>query len=69
MVIVCVCVFMLSADVILTAGATHGLHLIAHLLFSPGDIAFVENPSYPPAVALLRDQAHLKTLGSECHFA
>ena len=49
-------VFMPSCrdDLIATAGATHGLHTISHLLFSPGDIVFVENPTYFIATTVFR---------------
>jgi len=48
-----------------TAGATHGLHIISHLLFSPGDIAFVENPTYFLANTLLKDDAGFMVKGDK----
>ncbi len=46
-----------------TSGATHGLHMIAHLLFSPGDIAFVENPTYFLANTMFKEDAGLVLKG------
>ena len=46
-----------------TSGATNGLHTIAHLLFSPGDIAFVENPTYFLANTMFKDDAGLVVKG------
>lgn len=48
-----------------TAGATQALHMIAHLLFSPGDIAFVENPTYYLANSLFKEDAGMILKGSK----
>ena len=47
-------------DIIATAGATQGLHAISHLLFSPGDIVFVENPTYFVATKIFLQDAEFK---------
>ncbi|XP_074654194.1 uncharacterized protein LOC141908191 isoform X2 [Tubulanus polymorphus] len=36
----------LSDNLFASAGATHGLHLILSLLFRPGDVVFIEEPTY-----------------------
>jgi len=50
-------------DIMATSGATNGLHMIAHLLFSPGDIAFVENPTYFLANTIFKEDAGLELKG------
>jgi GntR family transcriptional regulator/MocR family aminotransferase len=43
-----------AADqVIVVAGAQHGLQLISQLLLDPGDVAWIEEPAYPGARAAL----------------
>ncbi len=68
-VCVCVCVCVVHSgyreDIMATSGATHGLHMIAHLLFAPGDIAFVENPTYFLANTLFQNDAGLVVKGGE----
>ena len=41
-----------------------GLHLLSHLLFSPGDLVFVEDPTYFLAMKMFED-AGLKVKGGE----
>ncbi len=44
-----------SADeVVITAGALHGMDLVLRALVGPGDVVAMEEPGYPPAVDLLR---------------
>jgi DNA-binding transcriptional MocR family regulator len=52
-------------DVLATAGATQGLHTIIHLLFSPGDIVFVENTTYFMATTILKEDGELNVKPSE----
>ena len=52
-------------DVIATAGATQGLHLLSHLLFSPGDIVFVENPTFFLANTIFESDAGLRLIGGK----
>jgi len=42
-------------EIVATAGASHGLDLVATLLTSPGDVVLVESPTYHLAVRILRD--------------
>jgi GntR family transcriptional regulator/MocR family aminotransferase len=42
-----------AEQVVVVAGAQHGLHLLCHLLLDPGDLAWVEEPGYPGARAAL----------------
>ena len=42
-------------NLILTGGATHGLHLVTSYLFKTGDRVFVEDPTYFIAIKLLKD--------------
>lgn len=46
-------------DIVATAGATQGLHLLSHILFSPGDIVFVEDPTYFLATEIFQSDANL----------
>lgn len=41
-------------QVVITHGAAHAIDLVARTLLTPGDVAAVEEPGYPPVVALLR---------------
>ena len=44
-----------SADeVVITAGALHGMDLVLRALVGPGDVVAMEEPGYPPAADLLR---------------
>ena len=52
--------FWCRENIIATAGATQGLHLIAHLLFLPGDIVFVEDPTYFLATKVFLRDAELR---------
>ncbi len=47
-----------------TAGATQGLNLLSHMLFSEGDLAFVEDPTYFLAMKMFND-AGMKVIGCE----
>ena len=49
-------------DLFATAGATQGLNLLSHMLFSAGDIAFVEDPTYFLAMKMFND-AGMKVIG------
>ncbi len=40
-------------ELVVTAGALHGLDLIARVVAEPGAVAVVEEPGYPPAAELL----------------
>lgn len=51
-------------DLFATAGATQGLNLLSHMLFSEGDLAFVEDPTYFLAMKMF-DDAGMKVIGSE----
>ncbi|CAI7997374.1 Aromatic-amino-acid aminotransferase 1 [Geodia barretti] len=46
-------------DIIVTAGATQGLAMLANLLFSPGDLVFVEDPTYFIGLQALRQDCGL----------
>ena len=52
--------FIFSNDLIATAGATQGLNMITHLFFSPGDLVFVEDPSYFIGIKMLMDDCGMK---------
>ena len=39
----------------LTAGATHGMHLVASVMFGQEATVFIEDPSYFLAITVLRD--------------
>ena len=51
----------------MTNGATQGLDLIATLLFSAGDLVFVEDPTYFVALKLLRDDLGLQCVPGSTH--
>ena len=51
-------------DLFATAGATQGLNLLSHMLFSEGDLAFVEDPTYFLAITMFND-AGMKVIGSK----
>jgi 2-aminoadipate transaminase len=42
-------------EIVVTAGASHGLDLVVGLLTTPGDVVLVEEPTYHLAVRILRD--------------
>ena len=42
-----------AEQVIVVAGAQHGLHLLCQLLLDPGDLAWIEEPGYPGARAAM----------------
>ena len=58
--IVCQNIFHCRNNLIATAGATQGLSMLGHLLFSPGDLVFVENPTYFIAIRMLEHDAGFK---------
>lgn len=49
-----------SEDLVVTNGATQGLYMLTSLLFSPGDLVFVEDPTYFVALKILRDDIGLQ---------
>jgi GntR family transcriptional regulator/MocR family aminotransferase len=49
-------------DVLVTAGAGHGVDLVARVLADPGAMVAVEEPGYPPVVSLLRSHG-LRVVG------
>lgn len=48
-----------SDDITVTAGATHGLHLVGSVLLSPKATVFVEDPTYFIAINILKDDLGL----------
>ena len=42
-------------EIVVTAGASHGLDLVVTLLADPGDVVLVEEPTYHLAVRIMRD--------------
>ena len=55
----------LSDDLIATAGATQGLNMITNLFFSPGDLVFVEDPSYFIGIKMLVEDCGMKVISGE----
>lgn len=55
-------------NIIATAGATQGLHVISHLLFSTGDIVFVENPTYFVATKIFLTDAGFKVKSGKASY-
>ena len=51
-------------DLFATAGATQGLDLLSHTLFSEGDLVFVEDPTYHLAMKVFGDSG-MKIIGGE----
>jgi DNA-binding transcriptional MocR family regulator len=49
-------------DLVETAGATMGLHLLATLFFDAGDVAFVEEATYYHATTLLANDCGLRVI-------
>lgn len=52
--------FLTSDDLIVTAGASQGLAMLANILFSPGDMVFAEDPTYFIALQALQQDCGLK---------
>lgn len=50
-------------DIWINAGASQGLQCIGSLLFQPGDIAFVEEPTYFLGLTALRDDFGMNVIG------
>ena len=50
-------------DLWVNAGATQGLNFIGHTLFHPGDVVFVEEPTYHTGLNALRDDFGMKLVG------
>ena len=50
-------------DIWLNAGASQGLYFVAGFLFQPGDVVFVEEPSYFLGIRVLRDDLGMKVVG------
>ena len=50
-------------DLWVNAGASQGLDFSAHTLFEPGDIVFVEEPSYYIGLKALKDDLGMKVVG------
>ena len=42
-------------DLYATAGATQGLDLLSHMLFSKQDLVFIEDPTYFVAMKIFKD--------------
>ena len=55
-------------NIIATAGATQGLNLLSHLLFTSGDLVFVEDPTYFVAIKMLQQDAGFKCVPSKYVF-
>ncbi len=54
----------LPGQILVTAGAQHGLHLLLQVLVDPGDAVLVESPTYPHALDALRQaRARLVPVG------
>jgi GntR family transcriptional regulator/MocR family aminotransferase len=50
------------AEIIVTSGAGHAVDLVTRVLVDPGSVVAVEEPGYPPVVALLRSHG-LRVVG------
>ncbi|KAJ7365351.1 hypothetical protein OS493_005457 [Desmophyllum pertusum] len=50
-------------DLWVNAGASQGLAFLGSVLFQPGDVAFVEEPTYFVALRALRDDLGMKVIG------
>lgn len=57
-----------SDDLIVTSGASQGLSMLAGLFFSPGDLVFVEDPTYFIALRILQQDHGLKCVPSRRKF-
>ncbi|ESO96092.1 hypothetical protein LOTGIDRAFT_160077 [Lottia gigantea] len=51
-----------SENLILTAGATHGVHLLTSVLFGRGTHCFIENPTYFAMQRALKDDLHMNVI-------
>ncbi|XP_078687203.1 2-aminoadipate transaminase-like [Branchiostoma floridae x Branchiostoma belcheri] len=51
-----------SSSLVVTAGATQGLYMLASLLFNRGDVVFVEDPTYFIGFQILKTDLGLKTI-------
>ena len=51
-----------AEDIVVNAGATQGLGLIVALLFNPGDLVFVEDPTYFLAIKVLSEDFNMKVI-------
>ncbi|KAI8518583.1 hypothetical protein Bbelb_046000 [Branchiostoma belcheri] len=51
-----------SSSLVVTAGATQGLFMLASLLFNRGDVVFVEDPTYFIGFQILKTDLGLKTI-------
>ena len=56
------CPLHLSDDLIASAGATHGLNMLTQLLFSPGDLIFVEDPTFFIATKMFQEDCKMITV-------
>ncbi len=59
-------IFIGSENLVLTAGATHGLHLLASLFLRTGTPIFVEDPTYFLAFTMLRDDFGMNIIPGVC---
>ncbi|XP_068731253.1 uncharacterized protein [Montipora capricornis] len=50
-------------DLWVNAGASQGLDLLGHVLFQPGDVVFVEEPSYFIGLRALKDDLGMRVIG------
>lgn len=50
-------------DLWVNAGASQGFHFIGSILFQPGDLAFVEEPTYFIGLTAMRDDFGMKVVG------
>lgn len=55
----------LSSRLMVTAGATQALHMIATVLFSKDSVVFVEDPTYFAACRIMRDDFQMKVVPGE----
>ena len=54
-----------SSKLMVTAGATQALHMIATILFSKDSVVFIEDPTYFNASRVLRDDLQMKLVPGE----
>ena len=50
-------------DIWVNAGASQGFQCIGSILFQPGDLAFVEEPTYTIGLTVMRDDFGMKVIG------
>lgn len=55
-----------NCNIFPTSGATHGLQLTASLFFEPGNIVFVEDPTYFLAMKILREDVGMRVVPVTC---